>query len=385
MYDIAAPLLYRDCLADDFSSLAAGLRTSENSDRITRLQIYHQFHQAEATYAEILSQDRNKKFNWQSLFIKSELDDIPLGVDLMSIIEEVKALVLEGRRIRAAVTAGLTVFPNLRIVSMGGIGGRIYNCLYETTGLEDKIDIIFDNMFNGEFVNGRQALPHALLDLPTVQHYCQSVAYGPLALPNKVIMPKSTIQTFTSHQPGTPVFFSYKDCHPDNSPPIVLGAINRYYVDCACNFALPLDTDHLDDYATILRPIETMFYRPVITIADPNTGAPISLNGELSSEMIEGTEIEIYNFVRTYQLHKKYQLSKNKSKRGAMFEGGLPPRSLAFFQDRLEQLLPKVWKGRVKLGNWEDAPLCSACGYDLGEEIEGAKAKAVKSKDTNGR
>ena len=329
-----------------------------------RLHIYHKCYQVEPSYADIL----HDRFDWHSLDVKSELDDIAIGVANKSIIDEIKSLVIESRRIRRFITEGLTIFPNLQTVSMGGIGGRIYNS-DGMMGLDSQLDHFFDKEFNGVSANGRQALPHALLDLPAVQHYCQSVGYGPLALPSNVILPKSPIQTFTSHQLGTSMFLPYQYCRPDTSPPIVLGAINRYYVVNAKNVDLRFDAD-LPFIATLLIPIVAMFFRGDIAIADPESGAPIPLGDLGSGPLFDGTTIEIYNFVRTHHLSKKYRLPKNELKRQAKIIGVLPPQSLSFFQESLDKDLPEAWKGKVKFRNWEEAPPCPACGFDLGGVIQ---------------
>jgi hypothetical protein len=116
----------------------------------------------------------------------------------------------------------------------------------------------------------------------------------------------------------------------------------------------------------LLAPILAMFNRPDIVIADPNNGTPMPLRGHDIREAIEVTSVGIYNFVRTYKIPTAvWRDVTSLKKRSFIINHVLKPESLAYHQFRLDQALPEVWKGKVKLMNWEEAPVCSACGYDL--------------------
>lgn len=209
-------------------------------------------------------------------------------------------------------------------------------------------------------------LPHALLDLPSAQHFCQAVDYGPLSLPNAIIKPGSALKTFTLHQRGPPSFTDCGSCHRDWAPPVIPGAINRYH----CLFNLPIEYPippiHLEANAVLLAPILAMFDRADIMVAEPNTGTPIPLRTPISKEAFEGTTVEIYNYIRTYRIPVNvWSRVTCPQKRSSIIDHVLEPESLSYHQKRLDQALPGVWEGKVKLRNWEEAPVCSACGYDL--------------------
>jgi len=164
MYNICAPVLYQDCVTDDYASFASGLRTNENTDRTRRLHIYNQRHASEASYVELLTEDC-----WALFVGKVELDSVPANVSITAFTRENDVLVREGTRLRQFVTEGPTVLPNLNMVSMGGIGERLYNG-HSAASAERLLHIDYDN-------NCKTIAP-ALLDLPSVQHYCQAVSMG---------------------------------------------------------------------------------------------------------------------------------------------------------------------------------------------------------------
>lgn len=130
----------------------------------------------------------------------------------------------------------------------------------------------------------------------------------------------------------------------------------------------PINPDYQHVLPNYVSAIVGMVTRAGITIAHPITGNPIPYTGNISDEVVKGTTIEIYNFIRAVRYPQanasidillKYQ--------GTM--ATLAPLSLSFFQDLLNQALPEDWKGKVKLLDKEDAPLCPACGFDLQEEV----------------
>jgi hypothetical protein len=161
MYELCAPVLYSDCTPYDFTAFAAGLRTNEHIDRTARLHIHHKRHWTEPTYKDILT------VGWDELEDKPILDTVPPSLDLQSVMEECQALIQEGARLRRFITEGLTILPNLRSVSMGGIGDQVFN----QTG-----SIMIERMYSSRFEVTSKILPHALIDLPTLHHYCQAVS-----------------------------------------------------------------------------------------------------------------------------------------------------------------------------------------------------------------
>lgn len=351
MYELCAPVLYTDCTPYDFVSFATGLRTNENIDRTSRLHIHHKQHWAEVTYAQIFES------GWSRLETKRALHVNPIGRDFMGVLEECHALVEQGVRIRRFITQGLTILPKLQIVSMGGIGEDLFNSAWGSQA---------QAMYSCDFENTGKVLSHALIDLPTIKDYCQTVAYGPLALPNKIIKVKSSLQTFTYHLRGAGTFSRCPTAQQIRSPPIIIGAMNRYFCQLAVHASYPLDRATDDELVAHLEPIIAMFNRPAHT-ADSTTGESIDYNGDINA--FRGTKVEIYDYIRTVD-KAKLDSSGRACLDPTEVVAALPPQSLSFLQGTLDEALPEQWKGKVVFKNREDAPLCPACGLSLQEEFE---------------
>ena len=347
MYELCAPVLYGKCTPYDFKLFVAGLRTNEHIDRTSRLHIRQkrllleiEIDCEEVSYAEIFES------GWTRVIR-----------DLPAIMQECHSLIGEGIRIRQFITEGLTVLPNLRSVSMGGIGDDLF-C---TTG-----GYQVQSMYSCDFENGGKVLSHALIDLPTIHHYCQTVAYGPLALPHKILKVRSPLKTFTHHLRGTQIFSSCLDAQEKRSPPIILGSMNRYYCQAAFHAPYPFTDECKVEIAVLLKPIIAMLDRSVY-IADPTTGVPIKYHGD--SNVLDGTQIEIYDYIRAIE-SSKIDRSTKACINPADDIHTLPPQSLSFPQRILDQILPEQWKGKVVLKNREQAPPCPACGLNLQEEFK---------------
>jgi hypothetical protein len=158
------------------------------------------------------------------------------------------------------------------------------------------------------------------------------------------------------------------DCYVHWSPPIILGTMNRYYCSSAVVVSHPVSAYYHELFANSVGAIVAMVDRSGIYVAHSVTGNPIHEAGDSGKEMIQETIIEIYNFVRTVHYPKANRsIEIMTASQDTM--AALPPRSLSFFQDLLDQALPEVWKGKVKLMDKEEAPLCPACGFDLQEKV----------------
>jgi hypothetical protein len=290
------------------------------------------------------------------LEIKDHLHLDPVGRDLMGVMEECHALVQEGKRIRRFITEGLSVLPRLHTVAMGGIGETLFN---DVGGFQ------VEEMYSCRFEDNAKILPHALINLPTIRNYCQTVFYGLLALPNKIIKVKSALQTFTTHFRGSQTFSNCLTVQELRSPPIILGAINRYYCEMANHALYPFDGDAVGEFTTLLAPILAMLDRSVY-VADPVTGESTECNSDVDA--FEGTKVEIYDYIRTIDRSKVDSTSHVCIDPDEILQA-LPPLSSSFLQNLVDQAVPQQWKGKVVLKNREEAPPCSACGLDLQEEF----------------
>lgn len=354
MYDLIAPVLYSDCTPFDFIAFAAGLRTNENIDFTTRLHVRGQRRWMEASYEEIINS------GWDMFETKTNfnMDSVPLAINLAGVLKECQALVQEGKRLRQLITEGLTILPNLRTVSMGGIGEQVFNGMWAET---------VERRFNPRFEATSKVLPHAFIDLPTVQDYCQAVSNGPLALPSKIIKVKSPLRIFTHHPRGGHFFSSCSHGHEIRSPPIILGAINRYYTEKALLIPYFENGHPRINVKSLLEPLVAMLSRRAVYVANPVTGVPTIYHGPSSD--FDGTVIEVYGYVR---LLPRWMLdsSLRASLDPANNMHDLPPQALAMFQATLDRDLPSKWKGKVWLKNREDAPPCPACGLNPEEEFQ---------------
>lgn len=211
---IIAPLLYRECITENFESLAAGFGTNNGFEMTRRLHLYHRGHHVDSAYRDLFTT------GWDDLRVKKRPNDFLAILDLDSVFSECRALVKEGIRLRQFLTEGVPVLPELQIVSMAGLGDNAYNRLDAPS-----LDLWCRNDVQQDF----KILALALIDIPTVQHYCQAVNHGPLAIPSIVFEPRSLLQTFTHHTRCTPLFTPFPAYQLERAPPIILGAVNRYY------------------------------------------------------------------------------------------------------------------------------------------------------------
>jgi hypothetical protein len=355
MHELCTPLLYKEIITNDFGTFASELETNHNIKKTTRLHLYHKWHWWEPTYEQIFDN------RWDEFECKTEPESIIKTQSFFTKWEECDTLIEMGVKIRRLVTSGVTVLPQLRVVSIGGIGEQTYS--------GDTAWAIENELVRR--CGRSRILAHTLLDLPTVQHYCQGVCYGPLALPNRLLISKSALKTFTIHHRGRPLFcICLMNCDHTHQPPIILGAVNRYFCKALAYIPLPIQPESEAKWLRFLLPIFTMLCRPAISLADPATGETVPFEGEITAELIKGTQVEIYDFVRTHLCDKSL---RKKIKKDVGIVKTLPPQSLSWFQDKLDEMLAKCtegWVGRVKLLNREEAPLCPACGFDSEESHE---------------
>lgn len=359
MAAICPPVIYKDITTDDFPSLVASeLYSNKNIEQTTRLHLLHRRRWPEPSYLEIMTK------GWTGLdWTKRYTEDVRSD----NAILEHQRLGEAGGRMRKLLTAGVTVFPKLQTVSMGSIGDDFFNA-HQGAFTERLLDC--------NTGNHSKRLPLALLDIPTVRHYCQGVAHGPLALSRRFIQPKTALKTYTYHPRGTdPMFCPCAAGAPCTDtcqqPPIILGAINRYYCVDTCidkhHFEFIADESPLDRFWTR---VMAMFTRPGIIFADQDDGTPKIALGDIPDCAYEGTTVEIYSYIRTIDVDIQKRPPKIVAKNQRMLGGIQPPQSLDRHQRALDRGLPEFWKGKVKLFNREDAPPCAACGFDLEGEFQ---------------
>ena len=191
------------------------------------------------------------------------------------------------------------------------------------------------------FYSRGPVLPEALLRIPSVKHYCQSSLLGSLAIPNAPlkVTPRQDIVTLHNFPRSAELIEAL--CYP-----MVLGSVNRY-VSSAPHILHMLDGEFhstATDFRDATREIFDLLERPEMILSyEGITTRPI----EFKDSMMEGTTLEIYNFIR--------------------LEGtGTQAEGLTKLQSSLDDMaggsIPGFWKGKVFIKAKEDCPPCSACG-----------------------
>jgi hypothetical protein len=363
-----APVLYKDCITDDFGSFAAGLGNNENLNYTIRLHIHHKRHWIDSSYRDIFVQ------GWDVLYTKKRPDGPLITLDLNGVLGECLSFIQEGKRLRQLFNENIRFLPNLRIISMAGIGENLFNGPRAW-----KHEELCDRRIKDCF----KILPLALIDIPTVQHYCQAVGHGPLAAPGIIYQPQTPPQTFTHHPRGAPLFESHPATGQVLAFPIIVGSINRYYDELPCHIPYPWLPDSASQISLVLAPIKAMLMRST-KVADPVSGRPIDpkSNNEGKSDPFKDTLIEIYNCIRIVH-RSNYDANDAQPIDPAIENRDLVPNDLGVCQRLLDDHLPEVWKGKVWLKNREEAPPRAACGFDIKEQFSAAIAQIKSWKDAS--
>lgn len=312
-------------------------------EQVQRLRIIHQANGVEPTYPYLL-----KGNNWKHLINRR----YPGDMDVASYLLEADMLSIIGTTILSACGCHRPMFPKLERVVMAG--------------MRDSLWTTFPRGYDTEAYH--QTIPLALLSLPTVRHYCQSVQVGPLALPSQLQEVKAPLETFTYHAvPG------HGPSHFINGlPPIILGAVNRYHfysnhVVVSMDGQTPLIEE--EEIKRIMMIVVAMVKRnslPVVT-------NPMSEDQyiKLPTPDISGTSIEFYDLVRHVQIHPpEIGLDYPFLGNGARWLADRPSKCLGVFQSLITESNFGAWSDKTILKHREDAPPCAACGLDQMEEWE---------------
>lgn len=297
-----------------------------------RLHIIHGPSDDEPTYPYLLVGN-----NWKYLVNRCH----PGQVDVEVMLVEADKLAAMGATLSASCPCDKhPLFPLLERVVMGGIRDSIWTQFPLGYLTRDYT----------------QDLPLALVGLPSVRHYCQSLQVGPLALPAAILEVKAPLETFTYHAvPGhgpTP--------YPNGMPPVIIGAINRYHFSCN-HVVVSMDGQTpLIDYEEVKRimvMILSLVKRQLVT----------TLN-ETEVEGFEGTYLEFYDLIRHVQIQPpevglEYPFFGSR----ARWLADRPSKCLGAFQSMFNHEFGP-WRDRIVFKNREDAPLCPACGLDQEEE-----------------
>lgn len=249
--------------------------------------------------------------------------------------------------IRKAMQTDDPPFPLLKTVAMGGHGDSSFGC--------HKGD------YESAMKLPTERIALSLLSLPSVEHYCQSVAMGPLAVPQEMFKPIHPPKTVTFHYAfpendfATGVLFA----------PIVLGATNRliYCSPLRVGSTYPMPPTLINETSAELIQMVTAFLSRTSVIEEvaesPEDAETTSSNMRvvnLDSVSLDGTYIEIYNQVRN--------VKQNGMTPAPRDEPGWPwSQETCEAMEKLGSTKWGRWRGRVKIRNREDIPVCPSCGF----------------------
>jgi len=267
----------------------------------------------------------------------------------------------------------ISPFPSLRTVSLGGYQDHIWGSPQAEEWEKRALD--------GTGIPIFKDLPISLLEIPSVEHFCQSNEFGPLALMPNFIAPSgmSTLKVFTCHlqhpgrQAGLKSMFA----------PVIMGSTKRYYYV----YDPIVDKDDPPRASTYLQGQSIAGEEMLITLSLPFRKVGSEVVGS-----IKGMNIQLPSDHEFSKLSNESKAAQFPSDRNPIDEStiveiyGLCPSDLGpipgmtvhdpayrrippieELQDMLDEQLPEIWRGKVFLKSKADAPPCTACGRLLGE------------------
>jgi hypothetical protein len=194
MYDICSPQLYKDCLVADLDTFLRDIETNsrkvEHLSKVSTLRVYHRtprdyLGQKYGTYSALLSGTGD----WVSCGMKKQLRE-PMA-EVREAIEFDNVDMMDQVWLRSAAETLSTarnshpdVMSNLVRAIMTGVG-------WKEGGDANECQAILK-------YTGWPMIPRLLLDLPSVQHYCQCLSTGPLGLDDEMY-PLHPPKIFTFH------------------------------------------------------------------------------------------------------------------------------------------------------------------------------------------
>jgi hypothetical protein len=195
------------------------------------------------------------------------------------------------------------------------------------------------------------AIPRALLNIPTVQHYCQDFSTEQLGFDDCIVVSSPpTISTFHPSKMLETRGMGFRD-----GLPVVMGSTNRYmfgtHVSVVTVYHTAEDLEY-DDVADVLEPIYNMLPQ-----RSDYTDYPLD---DKVRDPERNTTFELYHDLRQIVWTFSNEASIITAERSVM------PSPLGRIQELFDMHLPwrkQQWEGRVLLKNAEECPPCSACGF----------------------
>jgi hypothetical protein len=122
------------------------------------------------------------------------------------------------------------------------------------TGVGDDTYANSQDLLMGNF--GTSVVPTTILELPGLEHYCQRLHGGPLALPNTIMRSRRVPKIVTFHPKALITAYA-----PKWLPPIVLGTVNRYMFSNGFLVGTSTDTGETLNITEYESPLATLVAR----------------------------------------------------------------------------------------------------------------------------
>ena len=309
--------------------------------QIQHLHLYSGKHNDEPTYFDLIRGDM-----WRGLNRHGVEKPPWSGTD-----EIMKCALVANLLHNSLLHDKISPFPKLRSISLGGYQDHMWGSPlaegWKERALKDPgVTTVY------------KVLPVTLLAIPTVEHFCQSTEFGPLALRPIIYRPSGhlSIKIFTFHlrHPGR------NQGLKRNFAPIVSGAINRYYYLHDPNIIRP-GADNVNVPSE-----RTAGQAMTVSLAQCFSGTDYDVVGpdmkplvgtSIEKDPVRNTVVELYGLCPA-----DLGLSPTEE---AQTELTRTYVTREVMQDILDSNLPEIWKGKVSLKSKADAPPCTACGRKL--------------------
>lgn len=268
---------------------------------------------------------------WSLVGTRINPGDFEAAEDKKAMFLHGKVTLQAGKPIANWELEGHPILPKLKRVTVGSRGDRIWDELKRSKKMDTAL--------------GVKKLPHQLLALSTVYHYCESILLGPLALHNSIIKLKHPPKTFTYH-----TLSLYSVAAEFETPPVIIGAINRHIYPGIQFCPDPDDPIAFDEMV-----IDNVSYLAG-RLLDQFESPAVDDNGEILEpiprDQYGKTKIELYDYIRPVKFCLIHPPTVNT-----------PTQCMDVVREMFDHLMGQ-WADLIELKSFESCPPCSACGFD---------------------
>jgi hypothetical protein len=340
MYEICKTELYDDCLVGNLDTFVQDISSNPHKvdllGRVKTLRLYEADTSLlkEPTYLQLVSNEE-----WPYLVAKKNANDFYRPLQLAKQQEGFADRFLYG--------------PAVLGLKIATIKSPALSQLQRITMSAEEISPIWGSS-QSEFTSFAKRLepapvPLLLVGLPSVQHYCQRLPTGPLALPNHLIK--------IDNPPGMVTIHTAKMLSKHGLiwlPPIILGTTNRFMFRCEDDVLCSIHAEEdmiAARVAQVLHRLQVMLgERPVLRVYNDTNHEYLPF----SSVSLDDTRIEIYDYIRCFKFDDVMNPFPKSTDR---------PMDLAPIESMFNERIGR-WKGKVFLKSRDECPPCSACGFE---------------------